>query len=229
LVDKCVPARSGEQLWGDLGFDEFEVIQVVQIEPRAHPTIEAWGLAAARLTIRLVMVGEHRGMTTWVTVATLATGSLAGVVAKTGYDVTNQKRIWRREDQHRFAAIKQEAYGQLPMLVRAYWEAQVSLREAEEELRQVSALLQRNLDADWELYRGPFNEHRRKADEANTASENLASVFYTIELVGNEEVRTRVEELRRARDDRVEAESRLEAFFTAARGLDWNYDAQIAL
>src|SRR6476620_7431395 len=56
-------------------------------------------------------------MSTWVTVATLATGSLAGVVAKAGYDLIDRKRQWERDDQHRFASIKQEAYARLQMLI----------------------------------------------------------------------------------------------------------------
>jgi hypothetical protein len=39
---------------------------------------------------------------------TLAAGGLGGVAVKAVFDLFNQGRLWRREDQHRFASTKQE-------------------------------------------------------------------------------------------------------------------------
>lgn len=44
------------------------------------------------------------------TLVTLAAGGFGGAALKAAYDTWTQRRTWRREDLHRFAAVKQQVY-----------------------------------------------------------------------------------------------------------------------
>ena len=73
-------------------------------------------------------------------VITLAAGGLAGVITKSIYDLFDRKHREQREDQHRFAALKQELDAKLPSLYLDYWYA---LSEAEESEQQSGRSFQR--------------------------------------------------------------------------------------
>jgi hypothetical protein len=113
------------------------------------------------------------------TLVTLAAGGFGGAALKAAYDAWTQRRTWRREDLHRFAAMKQEVYANYLTVLSEYRRA-----------RRVAGYRETLVD---EAAIGSPEEGLRRAefvaavDERRALQLRLMDTVHTMRLVGADE------------------------------------------
>jgi hypothetical protein len=147
---------------------------------------------------------------------TLAAGGLGGVTVKAVVDIFSQKRLWRREDRHRFASTKQELYARFPSLVSALEEARNPRRQAQDELSAAEAtpLEQRNSEKLMELAGLAVSAGRAEIDALHV----VIQAADAIELIGGSGVRLVVGQIATVvKNDGTDLDTLIPAVLKAAR------------